>query len=190
MFTLSIAPQWPEPRRPVPSIILHSSASTNNPKLLRFPLQYWAQNLESHSEIIQSGASASSSAPRPRLMVSPPYWHTFANVLALHLATLTPFALVHTSDAGIMPAAEVLDWLVASDAAHIIVFSLQAREMLHVAFESEDNQQSREWARVMRNMEKVGITGSDIDEELSDTFVRNGVTALVSLVHHSVSTWY
>ncbi|KAF8595949.1 hypothetical protein BDV93DRAFT_528329 [Ceratobasidium sp. AG-I] len=173
------APPWPEARRPVPSIILHSSSSTNHPKLLRFPLQYWAQNLESHSEIIQSSGSLPSTVtPRAILMVSPPYWHTFANILVLHLATLVPFALVHTTDTGTMPAAKVLDWLVASGAADTVVFSLQAREMLHLAFNAENTPQRQEWARVITNMEKVGITGSDIDEELSDTFVRNGVTAM------------
>ncbi|KAG9102532.1 hypothetical protein FRC06_001841 [Ceratobasidium sp. 370] len=173
------APPWPTPRRPTPSVIIHSSSSTSNPKLLRLSLQYWAQSLESHSElIVSSGPRISSGTHRTRLLASPPSWHTFSNILVLHLATQAPVAFVHKCNLASLTASEILDWLVASKAGQVVTPALHAREMLHLAFNPDGTTKQEEWATAMRSLDSLGITGSDVDSALSELLVKCNVKAM------------
>ncbi|KAG8719119.1 hypothetical protein FRC08_003600 [Ceratobasidium sp. 394] len=173
------APSWPTPRRPTPSVIIHSSSSTGNPKLLRLSLQYWAQSLESHSELIaSSGPQNSDDTKRTRLLASSPFWHTFNNILVLHLATRVPVALVHKPNLASLMPSEILDWLVASKAGQVVTPALYAREMLGLAFNPDGTIKQEEWAMAMRGLNSLGITGSDVDSVLSELFVKCNVKAM------------
>ncbi|QRV82054.1 AMP binding enzyme [Ceratobasidium sp. AG-Ba] len=173
------APPWPAPRRPTPSVIIHSSSSTSNPKLIRLSLQYWAQSLDSHSELItSSGLRNSDNANRIRLIVSSPSWHTFNNILVLHLATRAPVAFAQKCEIASLTPAEILDWLVVSKAGQIVTPALHAREMLRLAFESDGTPKHEEWARALKGLDSLGITGSDIDSALSDLLVKCNVKAI------------
>jgi hypothetical protein len=116
-----------------------------------------------------------------RLLASPPYWHTFVNLLVLHLATRAPVALVHCDNAGALTPLETIKWLAASKAGHIVTTALNAREMLHLAFDQNGTVKHSKWAAVLTGLNIMGITGSDIDEELSEFFVKCDVKAMVSL---------
>jgi acyl-coenzyme A synthetase/AMP-(fatty) acid ligase len=178
----STAPPWPSPRRPTPSIILHSSGSTNKPKLLRLSLQYWAENLETHSKLLLSSDSSSSEdVNRTRLLASPAYWHTFTNLLVLHLATRVPVALVHSDNIRGFTPLETMEWLAASESRQIVTSALSAREMLCLAFDLDGTVKDDRWAAVLTSLNTMGITGSDIDEELSEFFVKCNVKAMVSI---------
>ncbi|KAG9122037.1 hypothetical protein FRC07_001755, partial [Ceratobasidium sp. 392] len=173
------APPWPAPRRPTPSVIIHSSSSTSNPKLFRLSLQYWAQNLESHSELITScGPRTSNETNRTRLLVSSPSWHTFNNILILHLATRAPIAFAEKYDPGSLTSSEILDWMVASEAVQIVLPPLYAREMLRLAFNSDGTTKQEKWANAMKGLDSFGTTGADVDSALSELFVKCNVKAM------------
>lgn len=163
-------------------MIIHSSSSTGSPKLIRLSLQYWAQSLESHSELITSSGPRSSSdgINHTRLLPSSPCWHTFNNILILHLATRIPVAFVHHCDIFSLTPLETLNWLVASKATQVVTPVQHASEMLRLAFNPDGTPKKEEWASTLRGLDSLGTTGSDIDSLLSEFFVKCNVKAMVS----------
>ncbi|KAG9127067.1 hypothetical protein FRC07_000790 [Ceratobasidium sp. 392] len=177
------APPWPAPRRPTPSVVIHSSASTNAPKLLRFPFQYWATDLETFMKRRAQAAQATGpsqpppSAKSTRILIYPLFWMTSMKILLLHLVTQSPLALANKVDISSLSGAEILDWLVASKTDHLFTMAPQAREMLRLAFDEDGKPKSSEWAAALSRLESVAITGTNVDQELSDLFVKCNVKA-------------
>ncbi|KAG8718168.1 hypothetical protein FRC09_013064 [Ceratobasidium sp. 395] len=181
--TQGAAPPWPTPRRPTPSVVIHSSATTNAPKLLRFPLQYWAMDLEIHLKRRAQAAQSSKPAQPPpdlkttRLLIYPLFWMTSMKILLLHLVSQTPLALVNKADISKLSGAEILDWAVASKTDHLFTMAPQAREMLRLAFDENGSPKDPNWAAALSRLESMAVTGTNVDQELSDLFVKCNIKA-------------
>ncbi|KAJ1302137.1 hypothetical protein OPQ81_000966 [Rhizoctonia solani] len=113
-----LAPPWPEPRRPTPALILHSSGTTGVPKLLRLSLFWYTlalptDNVTGTSAVYSSGtvlARSKATEARPHLIFSPPFWGSYHYTLITRILMSTPITFCHFRDAGNLPPKQLMRW--------------------------------------------------------------------------------
>ncbi|KAF8595990.1 hypothetical protein BDV93DRAFT_514494 [Ceratobasidium sp. AG-I] len=165
--------QWPEPRRPSPAIIVQSSASTGDPKLMSFSLYYYtlghAWNCKQHLASGRKSASKSHPAKgpftHPRLVLTPPYWQSFYRALFAHLATATPMAFVHTLDVEELSGAETLSWIENLQAGALIGRTFHLYNMVVLGTHTE----------LLRGLYFISTSGSRVDQQMSDLYEEHGL---------------
>ncbi|KAF8596015.1 hypothetical protein BDV93DRAFT_563790 [Ceratobasidium sp. AG-I] len=166
-------PPWPEPRRPSPAVIIQSSASTGDPKLMRFSLHYYtlglAWNCQRHLESSRKNASESQSdkqqSMRPRLVLIPPYWQSFYRSFFAHLVTATPIAFAHTSDTSRLSGAEIAAWLEGLQAGALVASAHRVREVAMLGTHT----------KLLQNLSYIATSGSRVDQQTSNLFHAHGL---------------
>ncbi|KAG8704361.1 hypothetical protein FRC08_002269 [Ceratobasidium sp. 394] len=165
---LDTPPEWPTPKRPSPAVIIQSSSSTADPKLMSFSLYYYTIGLAWNCE--QHLASTSSNAvkgPRthPRLIYTPPFWQTFHRFLLAHLVTATPVALVPTPELCSLSGHELACWIETLDIGGMVSAAFNVRDILLVDVHTE----------LLQGLYAISMIGSIVDERLSDLISLKGL---------------
>ncbi|CUA72574.1 hypothetical protein RSOLAG22IIIB_10130 [Rhizoctonia solani] len=106
---------WPEPQRPDPAIITHSSGSTGAIKLFSFSLYFYTLNTPKSQNQPDKGPNNNTPNPRPMLIFSPPYWQSFNSVLIAWLAAGIPVTFPHVLDIATLPSSEFISWVQGLD---------------------------------------------------------------------------
>ncbi|KAF8595987.1 acetyl-CoA synthetase-like protein [Ceratobasidium sp. AG-I] len=169
---------WPEPRRPTPAIIIHSSATTGEPKLLQFSLYYYTMDCalacQRYLELPPRKGSqffpAKGPLTHPRLVLNPPYWQSFYFSFIVHLVTATPMAFVPTSEGRRLSGNDIIAWVEALDAGALIASAHRIREVLLLGTHAE----------LLRSLYYIRMTGSQVDQRLSDLCTQHGIAAINS----------
>ncbi|EUC59294.1 AMP-binding enzyme [Rhizoctonia solani AG-3 Rhs1AP] len=107
--TMSTLP-WPEPCRPDPAIISHSSGSTGTAKLVQVSLYFCTLGIPDRRVLEFANLDNSIHDPRPNLILSPSYWSSFNTALTNQLVTGTPMAFAHVFDIAKFPSSEFIGW--------------------------------------------------------------------------------
>ncbi|KAG8747766.1 hypothetical protein FRC11_012250, partial [Ceratobasidium sp. 423] len=152
--TNSILP-WPEPKRPDPAIILHSSGSTGSAKLLQFSLYFCTLVIPKVQKLDAEKLNITPEL-RPTLLFSPPYWQSFSMVLISQLVTGTPTAFAHVPDIAKFPSGQFIDWVRGLGAGAVISAPRFIRDIL--ASGSESN------IRFLQGLYNIVVGGSTLDE--------------------------
>ncbi|KAG8784629.1 hypothetical protein FRC12_018463 [Ceratobasidium sp. 428] len=145
-------------------------------------------DLEIHLKRRAQAAQSSKPAQPPpdlkttRLLIYPLFWMTSMKISLLHLVSQTPLALVNKADISKLSGAEILDWVVASKTDHLFTMAPQAREMLRLAFDENGSPKDHKWAAALSRLESMAVTGTNVDQELSDMFVKCNIKATVCLI--------
>ncbi|CAE6497251.1 unnamed protein product [Rhizoctonia solani] len=152
--TNSILP-WPEPKRPDPAIILHSSGSTGSAKLIQYSLYFCTLGIPN---VIKLNAEKLNITPdlRPSLLFSPPYWGSFNTVLINQLVGGTPTAFAHVPDISKFPSGQFTNWARGFDVGGIICAPRFIRDILASGLESDIS--------FLRSMYNIAVVGSTLDE--------------------------
>ncbi|CAE6449163.1 unnamed protein product [Rhizoctonia solani] len=145
---------WPEPRRPDPAIILHSSGSTGAAKLLQFSLYFYSLNFS----LIRNSNTILDNTPdsRPFLLFSPQYWQSFGFVLTAQLAARAPIAFTHVPDISQFPSNRFIDWVRGLGVGGLICAPRFIRDIL--ASGSEAN------IKYLQGLSNIVVGGSVLDE--------------------------
>lgn len=148
---LDLTLPWPEPRRPNPAIILHSSGSTGVVKLLRFSLHFYTFDPP-------DGASISNNVSdhRPYLMLSAPHWQSFNMAFIVRLVVGNSMAFAHVHDITKLPSSKFIGWAQGLGAGAVACPPRFIRDTL--ASGSESN------IRFLQGMNNIYVSGSTLDE--------------------------
>ncbi|CEL58455.1 hypothetical protein RSOLAG1IB_12123 [Rhizoctonia solani AG-1 IB] len=154
-----VPPPWPIPRRPTPALILQSSATTGEPKLLRFPLHIYTighvYNCRTYLQPILPGRTSKSPYTHPRLVLSPLYWQSFYRSFFVHLTTATPLAFAHIKSIVDLSSSQVIDWAMALDVGAIASVTGLIRQIPVTTLEHH--------ASFFRTLFSFTLSGSAID---------------------------
>ncbi|KAF8595989.1 hypothetical protein BDV93DRAFT_611111 [Ceratobasidium sp. AG-I] len=158
-------PSWPKPQRPSPAIIIHSSASTGEPKLMQFSLYYYTIGLASDCQRYlslpprKSSESQPAKGPltHPRLVLNPPYWQSFYFLFIVHLVTATPVAFVPTSEGRRLSGNDIIAWVEALDAGALVASSHRIREVLLLETHTE----------LLKSLYGISMSGSCVEDQAS-----------------------
>ncbi|CAE6468552.1 unnamed protein product [Rhizoctonia solani] len=145
---------WPEPRRPDPAIVLHSSGSSGAAKLLQFSLHFYTLNFSLTENC--AAISNNTSNSRPFLIFSPPYWQSFGSVFTGQLATGAPIAFTHVPDIAQFPSNQFIDWVKGLDVGGLMCAPRFIRDIL--ASGSEAN------IKYLQGLSSIIVGGSALDE--------------------------
>ncbi|CAE6465354.1 unnamed protein product [Rhizoctonia solani] len=164
------APPWPEPRRPTPSLILHSSGTTGVPKLIRFSLFWYTLFLPTDDVKAIWAAyfpATTHSSPRPlqrhpQLIFCPPFWQSYHITLLIHLITTIPVTFGYLQDAAGLPSNQLISWARALDVGAIICSPRFLREMSTEEFQAQVD--------FLRSLNSITLTGGPVDRSMSELF--------------------
>ncbi|CAE6460644.1 unnamed protein product, partial [Rhizoctonia solani] len=163
---------WPKPRRPTPALILQSSGTTGQPKLLRFPLHIYtighAYNCQAYLRSALLGGTSKTPYTHPRLIFAPLYWQSFYRSFFVHLTTATPIAFAYFKSVTAVSPSEVIDWAKALDVGAIASETGSIRQIPAATLEAS--------ADFFRGLFSFTMSGSSFNY-LSDTFERLRIPA-------------
>ncbi|CAE6452830.1 unnamed protein product [Rhizoctonia solani] len=165
-----LAPTWPEPRRPTPALILHSSGTTGAAELFRFSLFWYTIPLPTDDPKVISAAyfstkaDSSSRSPQkhPKLIFSPPFWQSYHSSLLIHLLTATPVTFGYFPDAANLPSNQLVSWAKALDVGSIICVPRFLREISIEEFEKQ--------AEFLGGLHSISLVGGSVDRSMSALF--------------------
>ncbi|CAE6420121.1 unnamed protein product [Rhizoctonia solani] len=155
---------WPEPRRPTPAVILHSSGTTGLAKLCSFSLYFYTLGpppiASNGRTTAQDIANTNIKTPynHPHLIFSPPYWQSFYNSLFRRLVAGIPTALACIPDMMKFPSNQFMVWVRALDVGSVSC----APRYLCRALQSESD------IALLRSLYMIVTSGSALDNTTSD----------------------
>ncbi|KAJ1306401.1 hypothetical protein OPQ81_007406 [Rhizoctonia solani] len=147
---------WPEPRRPDPALIIHSSGSTGSAKLLPLSSYFITLGLPSPKKLEASQNDILTPDPRPILVFSPPYWASFNAALINRLATGHPTAFAHVKDIAKVSSSQFIDWPRSLGAGGSVSAPRFIRDVLVSGSESS--------IKLLQGMDNIAVGGSVLDE--------------------------
>lgn len=171
-------PSWSEPRRPSPAVIIHSSASTGDLKVMSFSLYYYTLGLAKDCEryLALRPRNPPQSQPvktpstHPRLVLSPPSWQNFYPKLFVHLVSATPMTFIPTGETWQLSGSQVVDWVRGLDAGGLVASTPLIREVILLDTNAE----------LLQNLYLILTIGSHVDQQMSDAGDRLGLALRVS----------
>ncbi|KAG8721360.1 hypothetical protein FRC08_013723 [Ceratobasidium sp. 394] len=164
-------PEWPTPKRPSPALIIQSSSSCANPKLMSFSLHFYTIGLAWNCEqYLGSKPLRPGKGPRthPRLVYKRPFWQAFHSLLIEHLVTATPVTFVATSELCRLSGQELVAWIETSDIGGLASSVHNVREIVTVDAHTE----------LLQGLYSIVMIGSVVDERLSDMIAQKQLKAI------------
>lgn len=142
-------------------MILQSSGTTGEPKLLKFSLYYYtighAWNCQQHLASGRKSGSkfhpAKGPLTHPRLMISPPYWQSFYRVFFTHLTTATPVAFAYIPGVAGLSPTETLSWIENLQAGAFIGNTSQLRDMVLLGTHT----------KLLQSLYSISTSGSSVE---------------------------
>ncbi|CAE6452836.1 unnamed protein product [Rhizoctonia solani] len=150
-YTVDSNIPWPEPQRPDPAIIIHSTGSTAEAKLLRFSLYFYTLSLPDTAHIGNTVLDR-----RPCLMFSPPHWQNFNLSFIIRLAAGIPMTFAHILDISKFPSSHFIGWAKGLDIGAVVCSARFIRDALISG--------SQENINFLQEMYNITVGGSALDE--------------------------
>ncbi|CAE6468548.1 unnamed protein product [Rhizoctonia solani] len=147
---------WPEPKRPDPAVILHSSGSTGAAKLIQLSLYFYTFPLLTTQRLHTASHSNIIFGSHPLLLFSPAYWQSFSSIFTMRLAIGIPTAFAHVSDIARLPSSHFVSWVQGLNAGEVMCAPRFVRDVLASGSESSIN--------VLQNLQRVMVGGSALEE--------------------------
>ncbi|CAE6425418.1 unnamed protein product [Rhizoctonia solani] len=147
---------WPEPCRPDPAIITHSSGSTGTAKLLQLSLYLCTLSLPKVENLNIGNLIRSTDDSRPCLVFSPPYWQSFSAALINQLVTGTPMTFAHVLDIAKFPSSQLLGWARGLGAGGVVCAPRFIRDVLTSGSEAD--------ITLLQGFYNIIVGGSALDE--------------------------
>ncbi|CAE6455484.1 unnamed protein product [Rhizoctonia solani] len=164
-------PAWPIPQRPTPALILQSSGTTGDPKILRLSLYYYTiglgYNCQGYLGLARLDRTPKSPYTHPRLIPIPFYWSSFFLSFLVHLKTATPVAFAHFTNFLQFKPSIFIDWATTLDVGAITCSSGLVRLIPVANLEAH--------AEFFQSLFSFAFTGSSLDRASSSVFERLGI---------------